>query len=66
MYLMKQCIDWCKDKKVAQIELRVVADNIQAIKMYEYFGFKVIGTVPRAMQYMNGTFADQNLMVLEL
>ncbi len=64
--LMQQCIDWCKDKGVTQIELRVVADNKQAIAMYKSFGFRVTGTVPKAMRYKDGTFADEKLMVLEL
>ena len=64
--LMQQCIAWCKDKKVTQIELDVVTGNKRAIKMYEGFGFKTIGTIPKAMRYPDGTFADKNLMILEL
>ena len=63
---MQQCIDWCKTKKILQIELRVVADNTHAIKIYESFGFKTTGTIPNAIQYKDGAFADENLMVLEL
>ena len=64
--LMQQCINWCKDKNVTQAELNVVADNKPAITMYESFGFKVTGTIPKAMRYMDGTFADELFMVLEL
>ena len=64
--LMQECINWCKDKNVTQIELRVVEDNKSAIAMYEAFGFKVTGAVPKAMCYKDGTFADEKLMVLEL
>ena len=64
--LMQQCISWCKDKNVTQIELSVVEDNKSAIAMYEAFGFKVTGTIPKAMRYNDGTFADEKLMVLEL
>jgi len=34
--------------------------------MYDAFGFKVTGTIPKAMRYNDGTFADEKLMVLEL
>ena len=64
--LMQQCIDWCKEKKVIQIQLRVVADNKHAIKMYESFGFKATGTIPKAMKYKDGSFTDEIFMVLEL
>ena len=63
---MQQCINWCKDKNVTQIELSVVEDNKTAIAMYEAFGFKTTGTIPKAMRYKNDTFADEKLMVLEL
>lgn len=64
--LMQQCIEWCKNKNITQIELAVVVNNEHAIKMYENFGFKIIGTIPKAMRYPDGTFVDENLMVLEL
>ena len=64
--LMQQCIEWCKAKNVTQIELDVVSGNKRAIKMYEGFGFKVTGTIPKAMQYKDGSFADKLYMVLEL
>lgn len=64
--LMQQCIDWCKSKNIAQIELYVVADNMRAINMYENFGFKITGVIPKALRYSDGTFADEKLMILEL
>jgi len=64
--LMQQCINWCKDRNVTQIELSVVADNKQAINMYESFGFKRTGTITKAMRYDDGTFADELFMILEL
>ena len=64
--LMQQCINWCKYKNVTQIELTVVADNMRAINMYKSFGFKTTGTIPKAMRYQDGTFADEKFMVLEL
>ena len=64
--LMQECIHWCKNKNVTQIELTVVADNRQAITMYKSFGFKKTGTIPKALRYKDGTFADEQLMVLEI
>ena len=64
--LMQQCITWCKDKNITQIELTVIASNKRAINMYENFGFKVMGTIPKAFRYQDGSFADEKFMVLEL
>lgn len=64
--LMQQCINWCKNKNITQIELSVVRDNKPAIAMYEAFGFKITGTIPKAMCYKDNTFADELFMVLEL
>lgn len=64
--LMQQCISWCKNKNVLQIELRVISNNERAIKMYVSFGFKTVGTIPNAMRYTDGTFANEQLMVLNL
>ena len=62
--LMQECIHWCKDKGITQIELSVVADNKHAITMYENFGFKTTGKFPNALRYPDGTFADEQFMVL--
>lgn len=64
--LMQQCINWCKGKNITQIELSVVEDNKSAIAMYEAFGFKTTGTIPKAMRYKDNTFVDEKLMVLKL
>ena len=64
--LMELCIEWCKEKNVTQIELRVVSDNERAINFYEKFGFKTTGKIPDAMYYPDGIFADEQIMVLKL
>lgn len=64
--MMQRCIDWCKEKDIIQIELDVVIGNERAMKMYEDFGFKVTGTIPKALRYQDGTFSDEYSMVLEL
>lgn len=64
--MMEECIKWCKDKGVTQIELDVVKDNDRAIKMYNGFGFEIIGTIPNALQYQDGSCADEFLMIKQL
>lgn len=64
--LMQNCINWCMTKNITQIELDVVTNNDRAINMYKNFGFKKVGIIPKAMQYPDGSFADKQIMVLEL
>lgn len=64
--MMEECIKWCKDKGVAQMELDVVKDNGRAIKMYRDFGFEVTGTIPKALHYQDGTYADEYIMIKDI
>ena len=64
--MMEECINWCKEKNVMQIELDVVKENDRAIKMYQSFGFEITGTIPKALYYQDGTYADEYLMVKKL
>ncbi len=41
-----------------QAELEVAAANAAAIGLYRKLGFEVTGTLPRAMKYADGTYAD--------
>lgn len=61
--MMEECIKWCKDKGVTQIELEVVKGNDRAIKMYQDFGFEIVGTMPNALRYLDGTYADEYTMI---
>lgn len=61
--MMEECIKWCKDKGVTQMELDVVKDNEKAIKMYRDFGFEITGTIPRALRYQDGTYVDEYFMI---
>ena len=47
-------------------ELTVVEGNNRAIHMYESFGFKETGRIPRANKYDDGTYADDIFMVKTL
>lgn len=48
-------IDWTAEQ---QAELEVAAANAPAIGLYRKLGFEVTGTLPRAMKYADGTYAD--------
>ena len=47
-------------------ELTVAEGNERAIHMYESFGFKETGRIPRANKYDDGTYADNIFMVKAL
>ncbi len=61
--LMQSAISWCQEKGLEQLELGVVADNHRALAMYQSFGFQIVGTLPHALRYSDGTYADEHLMV---
>ena len=64
--MMEECIKWCKKNGVTQIELDVVKNNERALKMYQGFVFKIIGTKENALRYQDGTYADEYLMIKKL
>lgn len=64
--MMEECIKWCKEHGVTQIELDVVKSNERALKMYQGFGFEIIGTKENALRYQDGTYADEYLMIKKL
>lgn len=61
--MMEECLKWCIDHQVSQAELDVVTNNKRAIKMYQSFGFEIVGTVPKALKYLDGSFADEYRMI---
>ncbi len=64
--MMEECIKWCEKMSVTQMELDVVKNNEKALKMYQSFGFEIIGTRKNALCYQDGTCADEYLMVKNL
>ena len=64
--MMEECIKWCKEHDITQIELDVVKNNERALKMYQGFGFEIIGTKENALRYQDGTYADEYLMIKKL
>jgi RimJ/RimL family protein N-acetyltransferase len=64
--MMQECIKWCKEKSVEQLELEVVTQNNRAISMYKNLGFEIYGTKKHALKYGDGTYADEYHMILFL
>lgn len=64
--MMTECIEWCREKGLEQLELEIVTENSRAIPVYEKFGFKTYGTKNHAMKYVDGTYADEYFMILFL
>ena len=61
--MMTECLNWCREHGVLQVELDVVSGNERAMNMYRSFGFEITGTNPRALRYPNGSFSDEYTMV---
>lgn len=64
--LMQECIKWCKEKGVEQLELEVVTQNNRAISMYQNLGFEICGTKKHALKYADGSYEDEYFMCLFL
>lgn len=64
--LMQECIEWCNEKGVEQLELEVVTRNNRAISMYLNFGFEIYGTKKHALKYADGSYGDEYFMCLVL
>lgn len=64
--MMQECIKWCEARNIEQMELDVLKDNERAIAMYRGFGFEIVGTMPHALKYTDGTYGDEYLMVKKM
>lgn len=63
--LMKELIKYAKENGIELLNLDVRSDNVNAIHLYEKFGFKHIGTSP-AFFKIDGKYVDFELMYLDL
>lgn len=63
--LMKKLIKYAKENRIEILNLDVRSDNVNAIHLYEKFGFKHIGTSP-AFFKIDGKYTDFELMYLDL
>lgn len=65
-YLMKYMIDYSREnEQIEVIELEVRSDNYRAVELYKSLGFKVIGTMPKAIKIGN-SYHENLMMILEL
>ncbi len=64
--MMEECLTWCKAHGIEQAELDVLTENKRAIGLYEKYGFKIIGTMPHSLKYLDGTYGDEYLMVKQI
>lgn len=63
--LMESLLSSAKQIGFSQMELEVVSNNT-ATKLYEKFGFRRVGTIPRGFRYKEGYHEDLLIMVKEL
>ena len=64
--LLGEILRYAKAAGYEQAELEVVSANVPAVGLYQKLGFMTIGTMPRAMKYKDGSYADFLLMVKQL
>lgn len=64
--MMQECLAWCKEHGIEQVELEVLQQNERAVAMYQSFGFEISGAVPHALKYPDGTYGDEYLMIKRL
>lgn len=63
--LMKELIKYAKENGIEILNLEVRSDNVNAIHLYEKFGFRHIGTSPAYFR-IDGKYVDFELMYLDL
>ena len=64
--MLKTVLDVAKSVGYEQAELEVMAENKDAIAMYEKMGFEKFGTFPDNMKYSDGSYMDANWMMRRL
>ena len=59
-------LDVAKKVGYEQAELEVVAENKDAIHLYEKLGFEKYGTLPDSMKFADGSYMDAYWMMKKL
>ena len=62
---MEDLLDFGKEVGIKVITLEVVKDNVRAVKLYERFGFEIVGTLSSRLKN-NCTYYDSYVMELLL
>ncbi len=66
-YLAKCSIDIARELKYESIIFNCVfKENVFAVKLWEKLGFKIIGTIPKAVKNKAGSYQDGYIMFMEL
>ena len=64
--MLQTVLDVAKSIDYEQAELEVMAENKDAIAMYEKLGFEKFGTFPDNMKYADGSYMDAYWMMKKL
>ena len=64
--MLETVLETAKKVGYEQAELEVIADNRNAIALYENLGFEKYGHFPNHMKYRNGNYADACWMMKKL
>ena len=64
--MLQTVLDVAKNAGYEQAELEVIAENKDAIAMYEKLGFVKYGTFPDNMKYADGSYTDAYWMMKKL
>lgn len=64
--MLETALKAAKEAGYEQAELEVIADNKNAVALYETLGFVKYGTFPDNMKYSDGTYADAFWMMKKL
>lgn len=64
--LLKELLAAATAAGYEQAELEVVSTNAPAVGLYRKLGFEATGTIPHALKYKDGTYADFLFMVKKL
>ena len=61
--MMETVLEQARACGYEQVELEVVADNKNAIRLYESLGFEICGRTVNGMKYKDGSYADMYMMI---
>ena len=64
--MLETALKAAREAGYEQAELEVIADNKNAVALYEKLGFVKYGTFPDNMKYSDGTYADAFWMMKKL